>query len=412
MNFALHYFKKITVQLILVLSFSFTFFAQDKSDSLRCFCFSSDTTNLKKLQNVYSELHELSPSFLSTSLSLMEIMDIVLLEKYYFFQKTSKHLKYTVTKNIYDLQNKKISREDSVKLAKNLAVNNFLQSNIKIFSSKLNNCLETEKGKRFVQKKNLILQINPNYFIEKISYDNSTYDLANKKFTSLILLEENLLKELHRRMRIMDLEDSIKSKKNKNYILMKEVFEDARIQLEKYTNEKMNLVYATEENFFPAIQNDPLLYIVKKVMVYKDTSVFSIVKGNEEQVIIMNNTMYLFQNDSLIKKIDEISNANSNEIFNAKKPLPIEEISGTYFTLQIGTFSREKMMQDLKVCTNVFYKKLENDMYRYSFGIYKSMDDVEKAKKLLFQIGYQDVIVIAYKDGEKITIDEAKSILN
>jgi hypothetical protein len=224
-------------------------------------------------------------------------------------------------------------------------------------------------------------------------------------------LEENLLKELHKRMRIMDLEDSIKSKKNKNYILMKEIKEDALRQLEKYRNQKLNLVYASEENFFPALQNDPLLYIVKKVMVYKDTSVFSVAKNNMVQVIIMNNTMYLFQNDSLIKKTDEISNANSNDVFNAKKPLPIEEVSGTFFTVQIGTFSKEKMMQDLKVCTNVFYKKLENDMYRYSFGVYKSMDDVEKAKKLLFQIGYQDVIVIAYKDGEKITIEEAKTIL-
>jgi hypothetical protein len=146
MKFILHFTKVKALLLFFILSFTTLLVAQNKSDSLRCFCYSSDTSNLKKLQNVYTELHELSPGFLSTSLSLMENMDIVLLEKFYFFQKTAKHLKYTVTKNIFDLQNKNLSKEDSIKLAKNLAVNDFLQSNIKIFSSKLNDCLETEEG--------------------------------------------------------------------------------------------------------------------------------------------------------------------------------------------------------------------------------------------------------------------------
>lgn len=401
--------KKIIVTFLLIISgFSFS---QNGTDSLCCLHYKIDTSSFVQLAKISGVLNEVNPSFLSNTLSLMENIDINLLEKYYFFQKIGKHFKFDVAKKIYTYENSKMNAEDSIEYQKQVHIGEFLHNWINKYSDKLEKCLETNEGKRFVQKKNLILQYNQNYFNEKISYDNSTYDLAHKKYEHLIKLEESLIRQLENKMNYLKSTDSIRSKNDKNYILMQEIVNDSRKQKLNYEESKIQLVIDTEAKFHPINQSDPLLYIVKKVLVLKDTNIFNIMKGVEEQVIILNNVMYVFKNDVLVKKVEDIAKNASLSAFNAYKPLAVNQVPGTFYTIQIGTYSREKLLEELKVSTNVFYKQLPDGKFRYSFGVYKSMADVEKAKKLLKSIGYSDVVLTAYKDGESITIEEAKKVL-
>jgi hypothetical protein len=403
-NFVIYLFASL-------LFFPFCGSSQTRADSLCCLHFKVDTSSFAQLAKISSTLNEINPSFLSNTLSLMENVDINLLEKYYFFQKIGKHLKFEVAKKIFAYENQKMTYGDSMEYHKQVQIDDFLHIWITKYAQKLDECLETDEGKRFVQKKNLILQNNQNYFNEKISYDNSTYDLARKKYEKLIQLEDALIVQLENKMFQMRAADSIRSKKDKNYILMQEIVQDSKVQKRKYEENKLQLAIDTEKKFHPINQGDPLLYVVKKVLVMKDSSIFQITKGVQEQVIILNNVMYVFKNDSLVKKVEDIARNATLSAFNAYKPLSVNQVPGTFYTIQIGTYSREKLLQELKVSTNVFYKQLPDGKFRYSFGVYKSMADVDKAKKLLKTIGYSDVVLTAYSEGENIAIEEAKKVL-
>ena len=51
------------------------------------------------------------------------------------------------------------------------------------------------------------------------------------------------------------------------------------------------------------------------------------------------------------------------------------------------------------------------DLYRYFAGTYKTLDEatiqLEKAKLA----GYTDAFIVTYKDGERITLQEAKKLI-
>lgn len=397
---------------LLLFSLSFATSAQDSIVGKTCICYQIDTAGFSKIVKVGKLLNEFSPSYLDHTISLVENKDIVLLEKYYFFQKIDKQLKFDLSKKLFDLENKIMSADDSLEYERLNVLDDYLKERISLYARKLNECKENEISRKYIEKKQLILQFNQNYFNEKVSYDNSTYELAKIKYDKLITLEESLIKQVDAKMKIMVYDDSVKAPKTKNYKLFAEIIKDSKENLTEYQFQINRLKTMPEDAFHPIDHTDPAMYIVKKILVRRDTTLFQISKGVTEQVIILNNIMYIFKNDTLIKTVKNISDNGIVSAFNAYKPIAVEQVPGTFFTIQIGTFSREKLLEELKISTNVFYKLLLDGKYRYSFGVYKNMADVEKAMTMLKKIGYTHVIVIAYKDGEKITIEQAKKELS
>jgi hypothetical protein len=54
----------------------------------------------------------------------------------------------------------------------------------------------------------------------------------------------------------------------------------------------------------------------------------------------------------------------------------------------------------------------ERGLTVYTVGAYANYEDANKAKAAVVSQGITDAFIVAYRDGNKITIDEAKQLLN
>ena len=97
--------------------------------------------------------------------------------------------------------------------------------------------------------------------------------------------------------------------------------------------------------------------------------------------------------------------------YSKNNPIPIntELPSGIIYKVQVGAF-RNPIPQDLfKGFTPLMGEKLPNGITRYTAGIFTAEDAANAAKNEIRNLGYTDAFVVAFKDGKRISIAEAKS---
>ena len=111
--------------LICYFLFSFSFFAQEIENE--CLCFKVDTSDFSKIIKYGKILNQYNPSYLDHTLSLIENKDIVLFEKYYYFQKIDKQIKFDIAKKVFDYESKLMSYEDSLEYDQLKVLDNYLK---------------------------------------------------------------------------------------------------------------------------------------------------------------------------------------------------------------------------------------------------------------------------------------------
>ncbi|MBP7497241.1 MAG: hypothetical protein KA792_06235, partial [Bacteroidales bacterium] len=111
---------------------------------------------------------------------------------------------------------------------------------------------------------------------------------------------------------------------------------------------------------------------------------------SETTTIIKNNKQYY-------------SNPNANKI---------EEISGLFYTVQIGVFGKVRTSEQLLNITPLFYDLLNNGYYRYYSGIYKDKNNAVAAKNAIIDKGIKDAFVVVFYKGQRISSAELKTILS
>lgn len=97
--------------------------------------------------------------------------------------------------------------------------------------------------------------------------------------------------------------------------------------------------------------------------------------------------------------------------YSRSNPIPIntELPSGVIYKVQVGAF-RNPIPQDLfKGFTPLMGEKLPNGITRYTAGIFTGENAANAAKNEIRNLGYSDAFVVAFKDGKRISIAEAKS---
>lgn len=96
---------------------------------------------------------------------------------------------------------------------------------------------------------------------------------------------------------------------------------------------------------------------------------------------------------------------------NAAKANQIEVLSGLFFTVQIGVYSKPVSTQELYNVAPLNSERLNNGQIRYSTGVYNSMVDASLRKTDIQSTGIQDAFVTAYYNGKRITVREANQYL-
>lgn len=55
---------------------------------------------------------------------------------------------------------------------------------------------------------------------------------------------------------------------------------------------------------------------------------------------------------------------------------------------------------------------LQDGSYKYVVGEYRSVQEATVQQRRLRQVGFDGAFVVAFKDGSRITMDEARKLLN
>ncbi|MEX2596723.1 MAG: hypothetical protein WEC59_07320 [Salibacteraceae bacterium] len=87
----------------------------------------------------------------------------------------------------------------------------------------------------------------------------------------------------------------------------------------------------------------------------------------------------------------------------------IENTRGTFYTVQVGVFSKPVSSKDIANITPLQQENLPNGTYRYSTGKFNNVPQATEARNEARSLGINDAFVTAYRDGKRITVAEAGS---
>ncbi len=87
-----------------------------------------------------------------------------------------------------------------------------------------------------------------------------------------------------------------------------------------------------------------------------------------------------------------------------------DKIQGLYFTVQLGAFSKPIQATDVYNISPLVTKFVGN-LYKYSTGIYRSVNDAVVRKNEVVALGNSDAFVTAYYNGEKISVTKAQQLI-
>jgi hypothetical protein len=91
-------------------------------------------------------------------------------------------------------------------------------------------------------------------------------------------------------------------------------------------------------------------------------------------------------------------------------PLGIKPLSGLVYRVQVGAFAKPIPEALFKEFTPVTGEKLDNGITRYLAGYFNSRNTVVTAQKQIQALGYTDAFVVAYCDGNRISLAEARRL--
>lgn len=77
------------------------------------------------------------------------------------------------------------------------------------------------------------------------------------------------------------------------------------------------------------------------------------------------------------------------------------------FRVQILTSATELEANDPSFQGNATYMYEDKGLFKYTVGLYKSVDDANELKKEMRAEGFEHAFVVAFKNGERINLDEA-----
>lgn len=105
---------------------------------------------------------------------------------------------------------------------------------------------------------------------------------------------------------------------------------------------------------------------------------------------------------------------NDSTFYNETKPIPVdvELPKGVILKVQIGAFRNPINQSTFKGFAPIVGEKTNSGLTRYTAGLFKDFETADNAKNSIRGKGYSDAFVVAYLDGERISISEARRVLS
>ncbi len=109
--------------------------------------------------------------------------------------------------------------------------------------------------------------------------------------------------------------------------------------------------------------------------------------------------------------VDNTSNTIENNTKFSALSNPVSALNGLVYTVQVGVYARPVTSSQLFGISPLYDEIMTNGMYRYTFGKYSDLNSAVASKNIIVTKGITDAFVVAYYNGKKITMAEAKEIL-
>lgn len=110
--------------------------------------------------------------------------------------------------------------------------------------------------------------------------------------------------------------------------------------------------------------------------------------------------------DAIKARIDNLKEQNQelslvNEFYLAKQYLEKEKI----YSVQIKSFVENNATLASEALTNTLFVKT-NPFYAYSLGTFETLEEAQKFRKELVDLGFNDAFVASYQDGKRVQIED------
>lgn len=117
--------------------------------------------------------------------------------------------------------------------------------------------------------------------------------------------------------------------------------------------------------------------------------------------------------DKLTSNIFVKSNTNQ-AAYNNSTPIPTSTIEpeGLVFKVQVGAFRNPIPQDHFKGFAPIVSESGPNGITRYTAGYFKDFTIADKAKTDIRSIGYSDAFVVAFLNGKRINIDQARAMVS
>lgn len=112
--------------------------------------------------------------------------------------------------------------------------------------------------------------------------------------------------------------------------------------------------------------------------------------------------------DAIKARINNLKQQNEElslvkEFYLAKEFLEKDKI----YSVQIKSFVENNMTLASEALTNTLFVKA-NPYYSYSLGNFETLQEAQKFRAQLVDLGFQDAFVASYKDGKRVQIEASK----
>ena len=146
------------------------------------------------------------------------------------------------------------------------------------------------------------------------------------------------------------------------------------------------------------------LFLIGTLAITSFTAGLSSSGGSMEQ---QNNLLVSIDSlDAIKTRIDNLKEQNEElslvkEYYLAKKFLDKEMI----YSVQVKSFVDNNVTLASEALTNTMFVKT-NPFYSYSLGNFQTLEEAQKFRKELVDIGFNDAFVASYKEGKRIKIED------
>lgn len=137
---------------------------------------------------------------------------------------------------------------------------------------------------------------------------------------------------------------------------------------------------------------------------------------NEEKDVLVSMALEGIQPIRLrpVEKVYVGLNYNSgNSVYSPSNPIPMnpEMPGGLVYKVQVGAFSKPVPEDTFKEFNPVTGEQINKGLIRYTVGIFPSKGEAYLAQNRVRSLGYSDAFVVAYCNGERMTVAQADRLI-